>query len=359
MSKNKMKRVILVLAGTIAIVAAAQLVKAFQKEPEIELPVRPVKVMTLEKNAGSFTRNYPGVVKSSQIVELTFEVNGRISEMPVGEGERVQQGDLIARLDPTDYLNRRDAAKAQYDTAKSNLDRSISLYERDMISQVELETRQATFDVNMADYNIAQKALNDTYIYAPFDGVISARYVDLFEQVQSQQPIMTLEDLRKIDVTVNVPETTVRHFNKYNINVFATFEENSDTQYALTVKEFSSAPDPQTKTYRVTLTMDRPEGISIFPGMAVKVVIDGKLKGGTPEDVYIIPLAALFSNPAGDTLVWVVNEQDMTVQSRKVETRTLSDGFVEVTSGLEDGEVIAIAGVSQLMEDQEIRYYNQ
>ena len=359
MSKKKLKRVIIVLAVTIALIIIAQIIKATQKEPEVVLPVRPVKVMELSLNEGDFTRTYPGVVKASQIVELTFEVNGRINEMPVVEGETVEEGDLIARLDPTDYVNRRDAAKAQYDTAQSNLDRSKSLFERDMISQVELETRQATFDVNMADFNIAQKAVDDTYIYAPFAGVISARYVDLHEQVQSQQAIMTLEDLTDIDVTINIPEKTVRHFNKYKVNVFAIFDQDKEKQYVLEVKEFSSAPDPQTKTYKATLTMERPEGFNVFPGMAVKVLLDGELKTEIPEDVFIIPASAFFSNPAGETLVWVINDSDMTVSSRKVDTSTMIDGYIEVKTGLESGEIIAIAGVSQLMEDQKIRYYNQ
>lgn len=359
MTKKKIRRVVIVLSITILLIVIAQIVKATQKDPEIILPVRPVKVLEMTKNEGSFTRTYPGLVKASQIVELTFEVNGRINEMPVVEGDAVEEGELIARLDPTDYVNRRDAARAQYDTAQSNLERSISLYERDMISQVELETRQATFDVNTADFNIAQKAVDDTYIYAPFSGAISARHVDLHEQVQSQQSIMTLEDLRSIDVTINIPERTVRHFNKYNVNVFAIFEQDSDHQYTLEVKEFSSTPDPQTKTYKATLTMPRPTGFNIFPGMAVKVLLDGELKNGSSQDVFIVPSSAFFSNPAGETLVWVVKESDMTIHSRIVETGTMNDGYVEITSGLESGEIIAIAGVSQLMEEQTIRYYNQ
>lgn len=359
MSKSKMKRVIIVLAVTITLIVIAQLIKMNQKDPEIVLPVRPVKVMELTVNEGSFTRSYPGLVKASQIVDLTFEVNGRINEMRVVEGQTVKEGDLIARLDPTDYVNRRDAARAQYETARSNLERSESLYQRDMISKVELETRQATFDVNMADYNIAQKAVEDTYIYAPFSGVISARYVDLHEQIQSQQPIMTLEDLRYIDITVNVPENTVRHFNNYIINAFALFEQDKENQYDLEVKEFSATPDPQTKTYRATLTMPRPQGFNVFPGMAVSVLLDGKLKNNTAQDVFIVPASAFFSNPAGETLVWVVDESDMTVHSTKVETGSLSDGYIEITSGVESGDIIAIAGVSQLMENQTIRYFNQ
>ncbi|MDC7239569.1 MAG: hypothetical protein PQJ50_04335, partial [Spirochaetales bacterium] len=91
----------------------------------------------------------------------------------------------------------------------------------------------------------------------------------------------------------------------------------------------------------------------------VRVLLNARLKDGSEEDVFIVPLSALFSNPAGESQVWILDESDMTVSSRAVETGTISDDYINITSGIESGETIVTAGVSQLMEGQTVRYYNQ
>jgi len=357
MNKKKLKRVIFVLAIAAVLIITAQIIKSLQPEPEIVIPVRPAKVMELTENQGSFTRRYPGQVKASRTVDMTFEVMGQVVELAVAEGSQVEQGDLLARLDPQDYQNRRDAIRAQYDTAKSNMERAKILFEKNMISQVEMESKQAEYDVRLADYNIAQKALNDTYMYAPFSGIIANRSVELYEQVQARQPIMTLEDLREIDIDINIPENTVRIFDQYKINVYARFDRGPEDSYPLKVKEFSTTPDVQTKTYKATMTMERPNDFPVFPGMSVNVILNAELKDEMEKGNFVVPVSSVFSDESGQSRVWIVNTEAMTVHARPVTTDSLTADTVELAGGVQPGEIIVTAGVSQLMEGQKIRFF--
>ncbi len=356
--KGSKKATVLTLLVVGMLIVVAQLVQIFDKEPEPVLPPRPVKTITIAENQGSFTRTYPGVVRSSQIADLSFEVAGELVELLHGEGDVVTQGTLLARLDATGYENRLAASRAQYNEAKSNLERAQSLYQQELISQVEMETRQASFDVALAELNISQKLVDDTYLYAPFDGRLSARYVERFEKVQVGTVIMSLENQENIDVVINLPENTVRNIDQYKINAFAVFPAREEEHYPLSLKEFSTNPDVQTRTYRVTLNMPMPQGFSVVSGMSIQVILNATpLKEPSQgEQTFILPQSALIADSEGFTVVWLVQE-DRTVVPRRVETGNLKDGSVEILSGIQEGDVVVIAGVSQLIEGQVVRFY--
>ena len=135
MNKIKVKRRCITLAIIIPIIILTQVMRPDKVEEIGEAPVRPAKVMTIEKEALTFERVFSGRTKAAKSIDLTFEVPGRLLEFPVREGQELKKGDLIARIEPADYQSRLNAAKAQFDKADIDLTRSVTLFEKKVIPE--------------------------------------------------------------------------------------------------------------------------------------------------------------------------------------------------------------------------------
>ena len=115
----------------IAALGATILAAGCEKEPVEQPPVvRPVKIAIVGLSDTRPAREFPGTIKATQNAELGFEVDGRIIERRVNEGQRVKRGDELARLDDRDYQARLDQADAKLRKAQADLDRSERIYEQ-------------------------------------------------------------------------------------------------------------------------------------------------------------------------------------------------------------------------------------
>ena len=149
--------------------------------------VRPVKIMVIEGQTASNIFEYPGKVSPSQESYMAFEVEGRITSFPVKEGQRVRKGNILAKLDPRDYEARYAAELARLRQAKAEYRRYAALYESRNTSLSELQIKQRLFEVQKAVVRVAQKALNDTKLVAPFSGRIAKKLVKDFQNVQAKK----------------------------------------------------------------------------------------------------------------------------------------------------------------------------
>ena len=114
-----------------------------RNEPDAEAPVvRPVKMLEVSSQSTGKRLEYPGRVSPLIQSELSFEVPGRISSFPVREGQWMQQGELIARLDDSNYRAQLESSQAKVNAAKADYDRFKDLLDKGAVSQRDLESRQ-------------------------------------------------------------------------------------------------------------------------------------------------------------------------------------------------------------------------
>ncbi|MDB4542934.1 efflux RND transporter periplasmic adaptor subunit, partial [bacterium] len=149
-------------------------------------PIRKLRV--IEVGAVSDLRNgqLPGRARSAAEVDLAFDVSGTLVERPVSIGSMVEEGDLIARLDPRDFQANVRSAEASARNAMSNFKRGKELLESKFISEAEYDRLEAQVDITQAELDLARKALSDSVIYAPFDGVIANLSVENFQSVRAK-----------------------------------------------------------------------------------------------------------------------------------------------------------------------------
>lgn len=334
--------------------------------------IRPIKMLTVTSGADGLKRRMPARVRASQRADMAFQISGTLIELPVDEGQQISKGDLLARLDPRDFKVRLQEAegqlsrgKAALDLAKSQHERVLRIKEQDpgAVSDSLVDSRRERENSARADLQSLQAAvdaarlqLSYTELSAPFTGVVARRYVDNFQEVKAKQPIISLQDISRIEILVDVPENMVATMtDSMRPTIFVEFQASPGETYPLTVKEYTTEADPRTQTYQVTLEMPQPEGLNIFPGMTATVVgIRPAERVGGGE--IPVPVSAVFADEAGVSHVWVVEPESMTIHCREVSLGELSGtDEVVIAEGLQIGEQIAISGVDQLREGMKVR----
>jgi len=326
---------------------------------------RPVQLITVGASADSEIRRFPAVVAATQTADLTFRVGGEIIELPWRPGHEVEQGDLIAALDPTDYELAAAQARARAELAQAQYDRLAQLINQNVISQAQFDEANAELAVARANLNTANANVGYTRLRAPFNGVIANLHVDVFENVGPQQPIVTLHVDDMIDVSIQVPErlfAQVRRDTDYQPDII--FDSLPNQVYQGQIREWDRIADPATNTYRVVFTLPKPAEGNILPGMTATVVIDAAQVLPQHQQRLSVPISALFS-PAGSELseqvrmVWVytpaAQQNRGHISARRVTIGAASSSDVMIVQGLEPGEHVVIAGVHQLHEGQTVR----
>ena len=327
-----------------------------EEESAPEAPVvRPVKTITLGGDQGT-GRSFPGKVQGAQRVNLSFRVQGPLVQLPVNEGDEVKKGQLLARLDPRDYQIAYDEAYAQYIEAVADYNRYRDLYERDAVAVADLDVRRAKRDTAKARLDYAKANLDYTTLKAPYSGYIGAKYVQNYQEVRPFENILSLQDLTTVEIVIDLPENILSSVKIGDlVRLYATFRSAPGEEFPLTVKEISAQADPRTQTYRATLRMDQPETIRVLPGMTAQVHAEAKTNGNNNGGYFIIPAIAVVPGDGPDQYVWVVDQNDRTVQKRKVKVGSVTgEKDIEILGGLKAGDMVVVSGITQLREGMQV-----
>jgi RND family efflux transporter MFP subunit len=330
--------------------------------PDAAPESRPVKTFRVAGTDFAGKRSFPGRVDSTYRADLAFRVPGTVQEILVREGDLVESGQLLARLDPTDYeIVVRDRV-ASFENSQRNFQRASELVEEGYISRLEYDRLEANFKSSEAALAAAQQDLAYTELRAPFGGRIAKRHVEAFEEVGIKQTVFTLQDVENLQVKIDVPESLVRSLRARHDTVpgtaappsVATFEGNPDQPFALTFREISTRADPRTQTFEATFNMPAPQDFIVLPGMTATVTVDlaGRLTRG-PQTLWV-PLNAVVADSGLGARVWILDSETMTVSSLPVEIGRMQGSQVEVLSGLEGGEEIVSVGASYLAEGMRV-----
>ncbi len=124
-----------------------------------EPAVRPVKLLTIAGAGTEQSSRYPAVIYAAQLSKLSFQVGGLLEELPVRGGQEVARGDIIAKLDQRDFRSSVASAKAKFDGAEQDYQRAVRLAKEDAISRSVLEQRKSRRDIDKAQLDSAEKAL--------------------------------------------------------------------------------------------------------------------------------------------------------------------------------------------------------
>ena len=360
-----MRRMQATLAAAAALGMAVGALGCAEEPPPPEPLVRPIKMLTIAGGL-SGTREYPGRIKAVQQADMAFEVAGRVTEFTHKEGQRAEAGDVLARLDPRDYQNKLEQARAIERNRRTYLGRIAEAHREKAVSDQDLADAKAQVDVAAADVRIQQKALDDTVLRAPFEGVMSRKLVEDFANVQAKEPVLIFEDDSLLEIKVSVPERDMagrrpsrKDLDEVNERLQPKVMVTSlpDDSFPARLKELATTADPTTRTFEATFQFPEPEEIVVLPGMTAKVIIQiGDF--GSVSDVSI-PARAVLADGESQPMVWIVAPDTSVVESRAVTLGELAGDQVIVTDGLQNGDTVAISGMVQLRPGMKVRRWER
>ncbi|GAB6097667.1 efflux RND transporter periplasmic adaptor subunit [Desulfatiferula olefinivorans] len=328
--------------------------------------IRPVRYEVVTSSAGLRTRVFSGTAKSSLTSNLSFRVPGTVSRVAVKVGDTVQNGQIIAVLDPKDYmLQVQDAeaglalATAQALNASSNYERVRKLYENDTVSKSDLDNSRAAFDSAQAQVRSIEKKLElarlkmgYTELLAPFTGAVSQVLVDESENIAAGQPAVVLTSETSPEVQVAIPEVLISRIAEGDAAT-VHFDALPGKTFEGTVREVGVAATRFANTYPVTLSI-ASNGSLIKPGMAASVTFVFGSEDSTA--IYVPPHCVAEDRGLRFVYLVIPTEKGLgTVKKVKVETGELVSEGLSVTSGLMDNDRVITAGISRLEEGMTVR----
>lgn len=318
--------------------------------------IRPVKLLKVEP-LSSVSKNFTGIVEADELSDLTFKVPGTLNEFLVSEGEKLTKNQVIASLDPRDMVLQLETARTSYLTAKSKLERNERLLAKQAISKQDFESAQAEFTKAKASFENAENALGDTRLRAPFEGFVEKKYVENYQKIQAGERIVKLVNPAKLNIKFMLPESNVKLLQETNL-LEVEFEAIKGQKFTARIKEFVNA-SPDGSGIPVTAVITDPgfEKLKslISPGFTctVTLITDGsdELSAGIA-----VPLSAVFNDTAsGEESVWIYNSKTGTVSRKAVKLGALvNSNMVQVSSGLNEGDMILAAGVFNVYEGERV-----
>lgn len=328
-----------------------------QKSEDVALtPVKIVKTIVIESGALGEKRDFPGVVKSSSITNLSFDISGRLVKLPIKEGLKVKKGQLLAQLEPDKQNYKLHSAKADFIEAQADYNRNKQLYAQGVISAAEYQTRKRKYEMAKASLDLAKKELNYTFLRAPFSGTITRKIAENFQYVKQKDTLAVLQDLNNLEIEINVPENLMScKCDPDDMEFTAVLESNPNVVFDLEFKSKAQQADDATKTYPVKFTVENKEGYVVLPGMTSTVFIKAP---GVQEGKVSIPANAIFLNENGEKCVWVVDDANV-VSKAQVKINEIKNDKAVVLSGLKNNDRIVISGVHQLLDGDKIKEYER
>lgn len=329
-------------------------------EPEI----RPVRAEMVTLSGSERVRTYSGTFRAGMESKLSFRVPGRVEQLPASVGQTVGPGSLLARLDSRDYdlqvqearasLTRALASKRNADAER---DRARELYENDNASLSQWDQARAVAESTAAQVEslqkrleLAQRRLDYTRLTAPVAGAIATVEVEVNENVQAGQPIVTLSSSTMTEVEVDLPSSVITSIREGSEAVVECDALPGETLDAF-VTEVGVAASGAT-TFHVTVQLAAQDD-RVRPGMAAEVTF--RLASSAPDvDRILVPAVAVGEDRDG-RFVFLAEptEEGRAVVKRQpvIVGDLMTDGerdLIEVVDGLAEGDVIVTAGVRRL-----------
>lgn len=347
----------------ISIVSVMALVLSGCSEQKAETTeiIRPVKVVEIAAIDTSRTLSYSGTVRARTEMNLGFRVNGKITERLVDIGQRVNTGDLLARIDPSDYELALTSAKASLDATERQVEtaelarvRAEQLFAKNVSPKSQLEQTTLSYNQAVATRDSARSALDQaknqvsyTNLKSDQNGIVTAVSADIGQVVGSGTPVVSVAVDGEKEVLVAIPETDIAQF-KPGKTVTVGFWSDASLMLQGKVREVAGSAEPQSRTFAVRISL--PNDQNVLLGMTAGIIA----AASDVQQFVSIPLSAL-ARKGGEPIVWTVDRTAETVHSRPVEVADFTGDGVRIAEGLKPGDVVVAAGTQFMTEGLKVK----
>ena len=349
-----LKRMIVMLAATITIVAALGFVKFKQVQTAIaqgaafQPPPEAVTTIVASQEAWPSTLTAIGTVAAVRGVTVSADLPGVVDRIAFESGQAVREGELLAALDTRQERAQLAAAEAQRDLARINFERMEGLLNEHVVSQAEFD--RATADQRQADARVGESraAIERKTIKAPFTGILGLRHVNLGQYLSAGDALVTLQSLDPIYVNFGVPQQAIGQLRRGRA-VRIVADDPGGVELTGSITAIDSVVDESTRNVQAQATLANPRG-TLRPGMFAQTAV----AVGAASAVVALPASAISYAPYGDSVFVVTELTDPSGKSyRGVRQQFVKLGGargdqIAVTSGIKAGDEVVTSGVFKL-----------
>lgn len=339
------------------------LISACKEDAPKSVEIRPVRTEVVDPKPIDDDRQAVGEIKPRQESDIGFRISGKLISRAVDIGVSVKKGDLLARLDDTEYQARLRSAEAEIASAEAVLVEADAAEGRLRQLLASGTTTRANYDVAVKNQRGAQAKLESarasaslsrdqlgyTELRADFDGIVTAVAAEPGQVINAGQMVVKLAKPDEKDGVFAIAESAFRgRPENERPEVIVALLSNPNVFAEGVVREISPVADPATRTYQVKVTLKSPP-----EGMRFGSSVMGRLKT-TTAPVVVLPGSALFDK-GGKPAVWIYQAATNSVALKPVVVARYEADRVVISEGLAKGEVVVTAGVNRLREGQKVR----
>ncbi len=316
-------------------------------------------LVSVRKISDSLFKHYielPGDVETKQNITIYPEYSGILIDVNVNEGDRVQKGQILARIDEGGLGSQLAQMEAQETLAKTTFERQQRLWEQNIGSEIQFLEAKTNYEAIQNSVNQMRSQLAKTVVRAPFSGVIDEIFTEQGEVVvPGQSRLFRLINLSNMYITAAVPES---YLGKIEVGTEVMVEiAATGTSFTSPVKQVGNFVNPNNRTFEIQVAV--PQNTEqIKPNLIATV----RINDYTSENAIIIPENVIQKNSAGENVAYVVKkETDSTgvAERRILETGLIYDNAVEVLSGLQPGDLLITSGARSIQEGEQVEMDNR
>ena len=357
-----------VTAAALAATAVLALTYGCSRHPTATAAVAVVVALPVHaQDSSGVAVEFPVEVAPRYANAASFRVPGKLVERSVRLGDVVRQNQVLARLDASDAQQQLSSAQAALDSAshrsafaRQQLDRDTAQAGQNLIAAAQLEQTQDAYRSALdareqadAQLTVARNNVGYQELRAEHDSVVTSENADTGQVVSAGQPVYGLAWSGDTDVTLDAPEGRLA-LMRVGQHATVTFPALPNQRFNAQIREISPAADPQSRTFRVKLSLTAPHQ-EVRLGMTGQAVFDPvDATGAADSPYYVLPATAIF-HQGNQPAVWIVGRNDSTLELRPVKTVRYDSESATIAEGLRDGDQVVLAGVHTVHAGEKVR----
>ncbi len=297
-----------------------------------------------------------GNVTTKNLLVITPEFNGILTAVYVKEGQRVNKGQLLGRIDDGGLNQQLAQLQIQSDLAKTTFERQQRLWTQNIGSEIQYLQAKSNYDAQARAVAQLQQQIAKTVISAPFSGTIDDVITEQGSVVAAgQTPLMRIVNLDNMYIETDVPESYITNVtNGKDVAVeFPVLEKTINAK----IRQTSDVINPANRTFKVEVALPKKED-AIKPNLTARL----KINDYTNENALLIPQSIISENADGEQYIYLVNDKNNNDEgiAKKVIIKTgrTQGNVIEVLEGIANGSEIIREGARSVEDGQTVKVIN-
>ncbi len=339
-----MKKFILVISILSVFVAACNQKDQSKRQATPKSEAVKVKVVGAELVQQDKKLSYSGMVEAMQTIPLSFETTGTVEAVYVDEGDKVSAGQLLAKVERGSLESAHNGALAQYQQAVDAQVRLKSVYEKGSLPEIKWVEINSKLGQAKAMLEVAERNLENCNLISPTNGIIGQRNIEPgMSAIQVQAPLLIVK-IEEVLVKISVPENEIGLLSK-GMEAAITVGALANRNYSGTIERVGVVANVLSRTYSVKIKVENPD-LLLKPGMVCEVLVN------IPEskEKLLVPVTSVGKDAGQQNFVFLVDKTTGRAVRKNVVIDNFSDERIIIRSGLQNGDLVVLAGNHKISE---------